>query len=196
MKIEQMDLLLKQSLKPGRYIHSVSTMKEAVTLAENYGEDSYKAAVAGLLHDCAKDLKDDETLEYCRVNSIELSEVEKKQVYLLHSEVGAIIAREKYGVEDESILNAIKHHSTGCSNMSMLDKIIFLADYIESGRTHSEVQVTRDLAYRDLDMALISAFDSTIKYIIQQQDLIHPNTIEARNNILLLISQQKEYGKG
>ncbi len=191
MNIEQMDLLLKQSLKPGRYIHSVGTMKEAITLAEHYGEDSDKAAVAGLLHDCAKNLKDDETLEYCRNNGIELSEVEKKQVYLLHGEVGAIIASEKYCVEDESILNAIKYHSTGYSNMSMLDKIIFLADCIEPGRTHDEVHITRELAYKDLNKALVSAFDSTIKYVIEQQGLIHPNTIEARNNILMLISQQK-----
>lgn len=188
MNIEQMDLLLKQSLKPGRYIHSVRTMKEAVALAEHYGEDSDKAAVAGLLHDCAKKLKDDEILEYCRINGIELSEVEKKQVYLLHGEVGAIIAREKYGVEDESILNAIKYHTTGYTNMSMLDKIIFLADYIEPGRTHGGVCIPRELAYKDLNKALVSAFDSTIKYVIEQQGLIHPNTIEARNNILMLIS--------
>jgi len=191
MNIEQMDLLLKQSIKQGRYMHSVRTMNEAVALAEHYGEDRKKAAVAGLLHDCAKDLTDDETLEYCRANSIYLSEVEKNQVFLVHGEVGAIIAREKYGVEDESILSAIKYHTTGCANMSMLDKIIFLADYIEPGRTHSEVQITRELAYKDLNMALISAFDSTIKFVISQRGLIHPNTIDARNNLLMLISQHK-----
>jgi len=191
MNIEQMDLLLKQSIKQGRYMHSVRTMNEAVALAEHYGEDRKKAAVAGLLHDCAKDLTDDETLEYCRANGIYLSEVEKNQVFLVHGEVGAIIAREKYGVEDESILSAIKYHTTGCANMSMLDKIIFLADYIEPGRTHSEVQITRELAYKDLNMALISAFDSTIKFVISQRGLIHPNTIDARNNLLMLISQHK-----
>lgn len=191
MNIEQMDLLLKQSIKQGRYMHSVRTMNEAVALAEHYGEDREKAAVAGLLHDCAKGLTDDETLEYCRANGIYLSEVEKNQVFLVHGEVGAIIAREKYGVEDESILSAIKYHTTGCANMSMLDKIIFLADYIEPGRTHSEVQITRELAYKDLNMALISAFDSTIKFVISQRGLIHPNTIDARNNLLMLISQHK-----
>lgn len=191
MNIEQMDLMLKQSIKQGRYLHSVRTMKEAVALAEHYGEDRDKAAVAGLLHDCAKNLTDDETLSYCRVNGIDISEIEKNQVYLLHGQVGAIIAREKYGVEDESILNAIKYHTTGFSDMIMLDKIIFLADYIEPGRTHSEALNARELAYKDLNKALISAFDSTIKYVIQQRGLIHPDTIEARNKILLLISQQK-----
>lgn len=188
MNIEQMDMMLKQSLKPERYIHSVRTMKEAITLAEHYGEDIDKAAVAGLIHDCAKNLLDDETLEYCRVNGIKPSGVEKKQVYLLHGEVGAIIAREKYGVEDASILNAIKHHCTGYSNMSMLDKIIFLADYIEPGRTHGGVDVIRELAYKDINKALVSAFDGTIRYVIEQKGLIHPNTIEARNNIIMLIS--------
>ena len=192
MNLDQMDLLLKQSLKPGRYIHSVNTMKEAVSLAGYYGEDRELAAVAGLLHDCAKNLKDEETLEYCRTYGIELNELEKRQVFLMHGEVGAILAREKYEVDNKIVLNAIRYHTTGYSEMSMLDKIIFLADYIEPGRTHSEVDNVRKLAYEDINKALIGSFDNIIKYVIHQKGLIHPNTIEARNNILMLISDNNQ----
>ncbi len=191
MKLEQMDYLLKQSLKSARYIHSVNTMREAVLLAEHYGVDREKAAVAGLIHDCAKELSDIETLEYCKIHVIELNEIEKRHVFLMHGEVGAILAREKYEVRDESILKAIRYHTTGRSGMSMLDKIIFLADYIEPGRKHSEVDNVRKLAYVDIDRALVSAFDSIIKYVIDQKGLIHPDTIGARNTLYMLLSDNK-----
>lgn len=191
MKLSQMDALLRQALKPARYQHSVNTMNEAVALAERYGENRDKAAMAGLLHDCAKDLEDEETLRYCCANGIILNDIERKQVFLMHGEVGAIIAREKYGVEDESILNAIKYHTTGFSEMNLMDKIIFLADYIEPGRTHSEVDNARKLAYEDIDKALICSFDNIIKYVIKQKGLIHPNTIEARNSILIMLSERE-----
>ncbi len=185
MNIIEMDTLLKQSLKPNRYIHSVNTMKEAISLAERYGEDKDIAAVAGLLHDCARNLKDDETVEYCEKNGVELNEIEQRQIFLMHGEVGSIIAKEKYGVDDKIILDAIRYHSTGCSKMNMMDKIIFLADYIEPGRTHSVVNDVRRLAYEDINKALICAFNNVIKYVIMQNGLIHPLTIEARNGLLL-----------
>jgi len=185
MKLVEMDELLKQALKPNRYSHSVNTMKVARSLAEHYGENTDIASIAGLLHDCAKNLKDDETIEYCTAHGIELNEIEQKQVFLMHGAVGAIIAKEKYGVKDEIILNAIKYHTTGYSKMNMMDKIIFLADYIEPGRTHCEVDNARKLAYGDIDKALICAFDNVIKYVIKENGLIHPFTIEARNRILL-----------
>ncbi len=185
MNIIEMDALLKESLKPNRYIHSVNTMKTAISLAEHYGENKDVVAVAGLLHDCAKNLNDIETLKYCEDNGIELNEIEKKQLFLMHGEVGAIIAKEQYGVQEEIILNAIRHHTTGFSNMNMIDKIVYLADYIEPGRTHCEVEDVRRLAYEDIDKALICAFSNVIKFVIMQNGLIHPFTIEARNRLLL-----------
>ncbi len=191
MNLDQMDILLKQALKPGRYVHSVNTMKEAVRLAEHYGEDVEAAAIAGLLHDCGKNLNDEQTLEYCSNYGITLSRLEQNQVFLMHGAVGALIAREKYRVENVYILNAIKYHTTGYGDMSMLDKIILLADYIEPGRRHSEVEDARRLAYTDINRALISAFDSTIRYVMDRKGLIHPATIEARNNILMLLSHKQ-----
>ena len=185
MKLVEMDTLLKQSLKPNRYIHSINTMKVAVSLAEYYGEDKDTAAVSGLLHDCAKNLNDAETKRYCALNGIVLNEVEEKQIFLMHGAAGAIIAKEKYGVTDEIILNAIKYHTTGYTKMNMMDKIVFLADYIEPGRTHCEVAGARGLAYEDIDKALICAFNNIIIYVIKQNGLVHPFTIEARNSILM-----------
>lgn len=185
MTIVEMDAMLKQALKPNRYLHSVNTMKVAVRLAEQYGEDVNKAAVAGLLHDCAKDLNDAETIRYCGKHGLKLNPIEQKQIFLMHGAVGAIIAKEKYGVDDPVILNSIKNHTTGCMRMCMMDKIIFLADYIEPGRSHSEVYDAREWAFKDIDRALISAFDNIIKYVINQKGLIHTNTIEARNNIII-----------
>jgi predicted HD superfamily hydrolase involved in NAD metabolism len=185
MNIVEMEALLKESLKPNRYIHSVNTMKVAIQLAEHYGEDKDIAAVAGLLHDCAKNLNDDETLKYCNDNGIELNEIEKHQLFLMHGEVGAIIAKEKYGVENEIILNAIRYHTTGYSKMNMMDKIVYLADYIEPGRTHCSAEDVRKLVYEDIDKALICAFNNVIKFVIMQNGLIHPFTIEARNKLLL-----------
>lgn len=196
MKLAEMDARLKRSLKPNRYLHSVNTMKVAVSIAEHYGQNKDMAAISGLLHDCAKDLNDDEMKKYCASSGIELNEIEKRQVFLMHGAVGAIMAKEKYGVNDDMILNAIKYHTTGCSNMNMMDKIIFLADYIEPSRTHLEVQGARSLAYEDIDKALLCAFDNIIKYVIDQNSLIHPFTIEARNSILLkagVRSQNSEY---
>lgn len=185
MNLVEMDALLKQSLKPNRYTHSVNTMKVAVSLAQHYGENADIAAVAGLLHDCAKNLSDDETKQYCEANGIKLNEIELRQVFLMHGAVGSIIAKEKYGVESEVILNAIKYHTTGFAKMNMMDKIIFLADYIEPSRTHCEVEDARKLAYVDINKALLRAFDNVIKYVINCNGLIHPSTIEARNSILI-----------
>jgi predicted HD superfamily hydrolase involved in NAD metabolism len=185
MNLVEMDALLKQSLKANRYIHSVNTMNVAVSLAEHYGENREIAAIAGLLHDCAKNLNDEDTIKYCQANGVELSEIEQRQVFLMHGAVGAIIAKEKYGVKDEVILNAIKFHTTGCAKMSMMDKIIFLADYIEPGRTHCEAEYARKLAFVDINKSLICAFDSVIKYVMSQNGLIHPFTIDARNSILI-----------
>lgn len=194
MKLAEMDDLLKQALKPNRYIHSVNTMKVAISLAEYYGENKDIAAISGLLHDCAKNLNDDEIKKYCADKEIELNEIEQKQVFLMHGVVGAIIAKEVYGVNDNTILNAIKYHTTGYSKMNMMDKIIFLADYIEPGRTHCEVEGARRLAYEDIDKALLYAYDNIIKYVINQNGLIHPYTIEARNT--LLIAKKKRFGNG
>ena len=116
-----------------------------------YGEDIEKAQVAGLLHDCAKCIPNDKKIRMCKERQIEISKVELKSPFLLHSKLGAYLAKEKYGVEDPDILSAIMWHTTGRPNMTRLEKIVFTADYIEPQRCKAEnLPQVRRLAFHDL----------------------------------------------
>lgn len=176
---------LKENLKEGRFRHSISVKDTAVRLAEIYGADLEKAKIAGLIHDCAK---------YVDIQNM-LNIIEKygdnningclKIPAILHAPVGAYIAKDTMEVYDKDILNAIAYHTTGRKNMSLLEKIIYLADYIEPFRSFPGVEDVRKLAYNgDLDKAMLLSFDNTIKYIVERGQLLHKDTIEARNYIL------------
>ena len=167
-----------------RLEHSVNTSKVARKLAIKYGYDAGKAEVAGLLHDCAKDL-DYKTLEKVVLEyNIELDEIIRKIPKLLHPLVGAVIAKKEFNIQDPVILKAIKAHSTGAAQMSLLDKIIYLSDKIEPLRNMDGVEEVRKMAEIDLDRAVLMALDKGLLYLISKGSLIHPVSIEARNNIL------------
>jgi len=184
MTIEEMKEKLEKELPPKRFVHSVNVMDTAVKLAGVYNEDVEKAAVAGLLHDCARGLGDEQTIEMCRKYGMEPDSISVAQPVLLHGPLGAILAKEEYGIGDEEILSAVRCHTTGCENMSTLDKIIFLADYIEPGRSFEGVERVRRTAFDDLDQALITAFDGVLEHVIKKGKLIHPDTVKARNYLL------------
>jgi len=175
---------LKNMVNEKRYVHSVNVMDSAVQLAQRYGEDTYKAAVAGLLHDCAKGIKGEEIFRMCEMFGIETDEITRLQPELLHGYIGAKLAERDFGVTDKSILNAIYYHTTGYENMNLLDKIIFIADYIEPGRNFSNIDNIRKTVFEDLDDAIIMALDSTIAYVISKRALIHPLSIAARNSLI------------
>lgn len=120
-------------LKPKRMPHVLGTEQEAVRLAERYGADVTKARIAALLHDCTKKLDMDEQLALCKKYHIPLDELEQKALKLLHSKTGAAIARDVFAVDDD-VYNAIMYHTTGKPDMTLLEKIIYLADYIEPTR--------------------------------------------------------------
>jgi len=167
-----------------RLEHSVNTSKVARRLAIKYDYDADKAEVAGLLHDCAKDL-DYKTLEKMVLEyNIELDEIVQKIPKLLHPLIGAAIAKREFNIQDPVILKAIKEHSTGAAQMSLLDKIIYLSDKIEPLRNMNGVQEVRKMAEIDLDRAVLMALDKALLYLINKRLLIHPISIEARNNIL------------
>ena len=125
---------LETELAFGRFIHTMEVASTAANLAMCYGEDPAKAELAGLLHDCAKCMSLNKMLKICEKSGVPLSDIEKTSGSLLHSKAGAVLAACKYGVEDEDILNAIRYHTTGRPGMSLLEKIVFVADYIEPGR--------------------------------------------------------------
>ncbi|MTI68748.1 MAG: HD domain-containing protein [Firmicutes bacterium] len=182
---------LKNTIGNKRYNHSLGVMKTAIKLAKKYNVDKKKAAIAGLLHDCAK-YKDIQLLlkRACEFGII-LDNTMKKSPSLIHGPLGAEVANKEYNVKDKEILDAIRFHTTGRENMTILEKIVYISDYIEPNRKFNGIENIRYIAYRDLEQALILSMNNTIKYIIDRDLLIHMNTIKARNS---LINENKQEG--
>lgn len=178
---------LKMLLNEKRFIHSVAVMETSQNLAKKYGADVKKAEIAGLLHDCAKDFSDSELLKFAKRYKIPVDEVLKHSTFLLHGPIGAELVEEIFGVNDAEIKRAIAIHTTGDINMTLLDKIVFLADYIEPGRNFNGVEELRRTAEKNLDLAIVKAFDNTINYVISQGMLLYEKTVKARNDILIKI---------
>jgi len=176
---------LKTLLKEDRYIHTLATQREAIKLAKNYGVDPEKASLAALLHDCAKNMGVDNMLDILNKQYIRIDEIEKKNTALLHGKAGRIMAKYKFNVTDEEILSAIEYHTTGKENMTMLQKIIFLADVIEETRTYEGVEEVRDVAYENIDKAIVMSLNRTILSILKRGNLLHPNTVMARNYLIM-----------
>lgn len=185
MMLDDIKNRLESVLTPKRFIHSLNVMNCAAELASKYKEDSHRAAVAGLLHDCARDMKKQELLKLCEHYGVDVDNISCLQPVLLHGPLGSRFASEEYGISDESILSAISCHTTGRENMDMLAKIVFIADCIEPNRCFDGVLEIRKAAFEDIDSAMITALDRTIEYIIARGSLIHPDTISARNYIIM-----------
>lgn len=175
---------LKCTLKPKRFEHSLNVMTMSEMLAERYNIDGEKASIAGLLHDCARDIGHDEALILCNKLGVKVDNIMKVQPELLHGPLGSKLIKSQYSVDEECIADAVYYHTTGCENMSLLQKIIFIADYIEPGRKFPMVQELRKAAYENIDAAMIMAFENTIKHVLDNKKLLHPDTVNARNSIV------------
>lgn len=171
-------------IESNRLQHSIRVKECAEQLAAFYQEDVGKAALAGLLHDCAKGFDDKELVENSIEYGIRLDTISLYQKGLIHGPLGAEIARHEFGVKDRKILSAIKYHTYGREKMTKLEKIIFLADLIEPGRSYKGVEELRDLAWKDLNRAMLRALDNNLIGIIAKGGLIHGNTLETRNYII------------
>ena len=170
---------LQKHLKPTRYEHTMGVMYTAAALAMSRGLDPDQALLAGLLHDCGKYGTEEEQLQSCRKNGIVLTEYELKSPALVHAKLGTYYAQHRYGVTDQEILNAIRYHTTGRPDMSELEKIIYLADYIEPGRKEiPNLKQIRQLAFQDLDGAVAKVAGQTLSYLEQQGGCIDPATKE------------------
>lgn len=175
----QMAEKLKTKLSEKRFEHSIGVEYTAGTMAYIYGVDYEKALIAGLLHDCAKYLSNDKKIEKCKKRGIPISEYEYKNPELLHAKLSAVYAKEKYGVADEDILSAITWHTTGRPAMSPLEKIIYIADYIEPNRNLlPEMDVIRKEAYSDLDKCLLHILKNCVTYLRKKGAAIDPVTLE------------------
>ncbi|HHW56899.1 MAG TPA: HD domain-containing protein [Clostridia bacterium] len=182
---------LKKMLNEERFKHSIGVMETAKYLAKKYGANKEKAQVAGLLHDCAKAYSDEELLHLAKKYKIEIDDVLVRVPFLLHGPVAAALVEDIFGVKDEEIKRAIALHTTGDVGMTTLDKIIFLADYIEPNRDFEGVENLRQLAEVDLDIAVLRAFDNTICYVIEKELILYEKTVKARNYILMEIGSGK-----
>lgn len=185
MEYHEMLVTLAAELRPARFRHSRDVSRTAIRLSERWGADIEQARIAGILHDCARSLKGDALLSAVKGEGLLPSEIELMQPALLHAPLGAVWAQKRFGVDDPAILQAIRRHTTGAMNMTLLDKIIYLADYIEPGRNFPGVEKIRELAAVGLDEALLEAYNRTIAYIVAGDGLLHPDTVAGRNSLLM-----------
>ena len=167
-----------EHLKPSRIAHVAGCESEAVMLARQWGEDMESAAEAGILHDITKKLNFEEQLILCRKYDIIPDDVELVNPQLLHALTGAALARDQFGVSDE-IYGAIRWHTTGKPDMSLLQKIIYLADVIEPTRNFDGVDRLREMCYEDIDAAMAMALEMSLEHIRARNIEPHKNSVEA-----------------
>ena len=178
LTLEELRPIALSYLKAKRIPHVLGTEQTAKALAEKYGADVEKARFAALLHDATKRLSMEEQLAMCVHYHIELDELEKKALKLLHAKTGAALARDMYGADDE-IYNAILWHTTGKANMTLLEKVIYLADYIEPNRDFDGVEDLRKVVWEDLDKGLEMGLAMTVEEMEQMGNPVHHNTLQA-----------------
>lgn len=171
---------LCKKLDDRRYQHTLGVMYTCAALAMAHGADLYKAQLAGLLHDCAKCVPNKKKVRLCKKHKISVTLFEEENPFLLHAKLGAHFARKKYGVEDEEVLSAIRCHTTGRPAMTVLEKIVFIADYIEPMRdTAPRLDEIRHLAFQDLDRCVYEILKDTLGYLQQSPRKIDLTTERA-----------------
>ena len=178
---ERIKAYLECNLKEKRITPTYSVVQEAGKLAEKYGQDAEKARFAALCHDMCRGMSTAVLNMYIRQLGLPKALIDRPN--LSHGKVAAEILKKDYGIDDEEIINAVSYHTTGRAGMSVFEKIIFLADAIEPGRTYPTVDETRALAYVDLDRACINSLERTIEFIEGTGGYLDPDTIEARDDL-------------
>ena len=168
-----------------RRIHSLNVADEAVRFAKKYGADPEKARLAGLLHDITKETPNDLQLKIIENGGIILTDVERRSPKLWHAMSGAITVRDKYGIDDQDIFNAIMYHTTARAGMSKLEKCIFLADFTSAERDYPDIDVIRKHAEVSLEDGMLYGIKFTLARLAGREDLISPNALAAYNEILL-----------
>ena len=191
MDIKEIKEKLKTALDEKRYNHSISVADEAVRLAKRYGYDKDKAYLAGLVHDCAKCITYSDAIK----SGCELDRETLACPAVVHAPVGAFIEEREYGIKDVEILDAIRYHTVAREQMTLLDKIIYLADIIEPYRDFDGVEELRKLCNEDLDLAFCEALRRSVVFNIEKGNIIHPNTLYAWNETCIKNKQPREENK-
>ncbi len=177
MERNEMRKRVKKQLDKSRYEHTLGVMYTAASLAMAHGYPMEDAMIAGLLHDCAKNIPDDEKLKLCKKHHIPINPTEQERPCLLHAKLGAFLAQTEYGIKNQGILHAIQVHTTGEPDMSMLDQIIYIADYIEPMRDKApDLKEVRKLAFADLNRCVARILHDTLTYLHEKGGKIDPGT--------------------
>ncbi|SDM86958.1 putative HD superfamily hydrolase of NAD metabolism [Paenibacillus sp. yr247] len=188
MNREELMVAVKEQMPERRWLHTLGVMETSVILANRFGGDPVKADLAAILHDYCKYWPVQEQAKIIRENGLpqDLLDYDKE---LWHSHAGAYIAEAQFGIHDEEILDAIRYHTSGREQMTLLDKIVCLADYMEPGRDFPGVDHIREIANQSLEKALVAGFDSTISFLIAKGKRIYPLTILTRNDLIEQINR-------
>lgn len=185
MTLNEMKELLEASIPGKRFRHSVAVYETAMKMAEVFACDKEKVAIAALLHDCGREVPTKESVAWAKAHDFPVDEIEANQPILLHSKIGTYFAKEKYGISDVEILDAIRYHTTGINNMTDLAKIVFLADIIEPNRDYPGVEELRKVSFKNLNKAMLMAYSNTTIYLFEQGLLVHPNCIKGYNELVM-----------
>lgn len=176
-KFQELQKKLKKELDSERYAHTLGVMYTAASLAMCHGADVGEAMTAGLLHDCAKGIPNEQKIEKCKQYHLDISEVEYANPGLLHAKLGAFLAVQQYQVESEDVIHAISAHTTGRPGMSLLEKIIYIADYMEPGRAElPNMKEVRKLAFHNIDECLYRILKDSLIYLASKKLPIDPMT--------------------
>lgn len=176
-KILKLQHTLKKELDEDRYQHTLGVMYTSASMAMRYGADVTQALLAGLLHDCAKCIPGDKKIHLCEKYGLPVSDVEYENPGLLHARLGAYLAEKKYHIHDREIIHAISSHTTGRPGMSLLEKIVFIADYIEPGRRElPNMKEVRPLAFKDIDQCLYRILEDSLVYLNSRNISVDPMT--------------------
>lgn len=180
LKREELMQKVQMHMSERRFQHVLGVEETSIALAARYGASEEKASIAALTHDYAKERPDDEFELIIKRDGYDLELLQYGNA-IWHGLVGASMVQRELGIDDEEILQAIRLHTTGAAKMSLLDKIIFVADYIEPGRTFPGVKEAREIALVDLDGAVAYETKQTLLHLIEQEQKIYPKTIETYN---------------
>lgn len=189
MKENEIIACLQEYLNDKRIEHSISTRDTAVRLAQRFGANVEAAKVAGIFHDIAKQLPKEKKLELCIEYDIPVDEIMQENPELLHGFIGAEIIKRNYDIDNSDILNAVRYHTTGRRGMSLLEKVVYLADLIEPGRNFDGVDEIRTAAFRNLDGAMLMAAKNVMSFILYHDLPMHPLTLDAYNDMLRRIER-------
>lgn len=184
MEVHQIEQCIKKLTKETRFNHSKGVEYMAGELAKHYNVNVEKAMLAGLMHDCVKNLPYEEMLRLCRELGCELDTVTENESKLIHAPLGAYYVKKVFGIDDEEIFDAIYYHTTAKADMSMLTKIIYIADAVEPNRNYDIAEEMRKLAFEDIELAILKVIDYTINKLVSSGRMLHNETINARNYLI------------